>query len=210
MIGTHAHATRFAGHLRHGLLQPLGALGGLPQLLLGQAQVRPRRLRDLRRGACCVHTWLYLPIGPKHTREAKQRRLTPCHTIINTHNQDGSIFKIQYGSGPVQGYFSEDDVSLAGLTVEGQVRCYCICCGCLSVHVGGFANQPRPNQPPLLQVFAEITDASGLGAAYKAGQFDGILGLAFDSISVGHVPTVFHNLIEQVGKPHARPPRGVV
>ena len=49
-----------------------------------------------------------------------------------------------------------------------------------------------------MQVFAEITDASGLGAAYKAGQFDGILGLAFDSISVGHVPTVFHNLVEQV------------
>lgn len=49
------------------------------------------------------------------------------------------------------------------------------------------------------QVFAEITDASGLGAAYKAGHFDGILGLGFDSISVGHVPTPFYNLVEQVG-----------
>lgn len=55
-----------------------------------------------------------------------------------------------------------------------------------------------------MQVFAEITDASGLGAAYKAGHFDGILGLAFDSISVGHVPTVFHNLVEQVIKSERR------
>jgi hypothetical protein len=36
--------------------------------------------------------------------------------------QDDREFKIQYGSGPVQGYFSEDQVELAGLTIEGQVR----------------------------------------------------------------------------------------
>ena len=41
-----------------------------------------------------------------------------------------------YGSGPVQGYFSKDNVDLAGLTVEGQE-------------------------------FAEVTDASGLGPAFK-------------------------------------------
>lgn len=34
-------------------------------------------------------------------------------------------------------------------------------------------------------------------AAYKAGKFEGILGLAFDSIAVGHVPTPFHNLVAQ-------------
>jgi hypothetical protein len=27
------------------------------------------------------------------------------------------------------------------------------------------------------QMFAEVTDASGLGAAYKLGKFDGILGM---------------------------------
>ena len=43
------------------------------------------------------------------------------HPNAYTRAQDGSIFKIQYGSGPVQGYFSEDQVELAGLTVEGQV-----------------------------------------------------------------------------------------
>lgn len=45
------------------------------------------------------------------------------------------------------------------------------------------------------QIFAEVTDASGLGGAYKLGKFDGILGLAFPILSVNHVPTVFENLV---------------
>jgi len=52
------------------------------------------------------------------------------------------------------------------------------------------------------QLFAEVTDASGLGAAYKLGKFDGILGMAFDSISVNGVTTPFHNLILQKQVPH--------
>lgn len=47
------------------------------------------------------------------------------------------------------------------------------------------------------QEFAEITDASGLGKAYSLGKFDGILGLAFDQISVDGIPTVFTNLLKQ-------------
>lgn len=47
------------------------------------------------------------------------------------------------------------------------------------------------------QRFAQVTDASGLGMAYKIGKFDGILGLAFDSISVDHTTTPFKNLIDQ-------------
>jgi hypothetical protein len=47
------------------------------------------------------------------------------------------------------------------------------------------------------QRFAEVKDASGLGVAYKAGHFDGILGLAFDSISIDKTPTPFKNLIDQ-------------
>lgn len=47
------------------------------------------------------------------------------------------------------------------------------------------------------QIFAEVTDASGLGAAYKMGKFDGILGLAFPILSVNHVPTAFENVVNQ-------------
>ena len=49
----------------------------------------------------------------------------------------------------------------------------------------------------LSQEFAQVTDASGLGAAYKLGKFDGILGLAFPILSVNHVPTVFENMVSQ-------------
>jgi hypothetical protein len=47
------------------------------------------------------------------------------------------------------------------------------------------------------QQFAEINVVSGLGLAYSVGKFDGILGLAFKSISVDGIPTVFGNLIAQ-------------
>jgi hypothetical protein len=47
------------------------------------------------------------------------------------------------------------------------------------------------------QEFAEVTDASGLGAAYLLGKFDGILGLAFPVLSVNQVPTCFENTVNQ-------------
>lgn len=47
------------------------------------------------------------------------------------------------------------------------------------------------------QEFAEVTDATGLGAAYKLGKFDGILGLAFPILSVNSVPTPFENMVDQ-------------
>lgn len=46
------------------------------------------------------------------------------------------------------------------------------------------------------QMFAEVVDASGLGGAFLAGKFDGILGLAFPILSVNKVPTFFQNLCE--------------
>ncbi|KAF1314343.1 Aspartic protease, partial [Globisporangium splendens] len=45
------------------------------------------------------------------------------------------------------------------------------------------------------QAFAEITVTSGLGSLYSTGKFDGILGLAFDSISENNLPTPFGTLV---------------
>eukprot|EP01041_Mallomonas_annulata_P014095 gene14095-29989_t len=82
----------------------------------------------------------------------------------STYTEDGKIFKIKYGSGPVSGFQSIDELSVGGLSV--------------------------PNQD-----FAEVTDASGLGLAYKVGKFDGIFGLAFPILSVNKIPTPIENLI---------------
>lgn len=46
------------------------------------------------------------------------------------------------------------------------------------------------------QKLGVITDATGLGAAYMAGQFDGILGLGFSSLSVGKVSTFLDNAMQ--------------
>jgi hypothetical protein len=90
----------------------------------------------------------------------------------STYVKNGTAFDIEYGSGPVSGYESQDALNVGGLVVKDQI-------------------------------FAEVTDASGLGAAYKLGKFDGILGLAFPILSVNHVPTVFENIVNNglVDKP---------
>lgn len=80
--------------------------------------------------------------------------------------QNGTVFKIQYGSGPVAGFMSSDAANVAGFTVNSQL-------------------------------FAEVTDVSGLGQAYSMGKFDGILGLGFPTISVNGQPPVFNNMMDQ-------------
>ncbi|CAK0841191.1 unnamed protein product [Prorocentrum cordatum] len=87
------------------------------------------------------------------------------HDKSSTYKKNGTVFKIQYGSGPVSGYYSSDTVSIGNL----QLKDY---------------------------TFAEVTDTSGLGLAYRLGKFDGILGLGWDSISVGGVPTPMRALVE--------------
>lgn len=87
-------------------------------------------------------------------------------TASSTYAANGTEFNIMYGSGPVSGFQSFDDLDMGGLVVKQQE-------------------------------FAEVTDASGLGAAYKLGKFDGILGMAFPILSVNNVPTCFENLMNQ-------------
>merc|ERR1711937_12023 len=82
---------------------------------------------------------------------------------------NGTKFNIQYGSGPVSGFLSYDAV-MVGDDTALKIDKY---------------------------EFAEITDASGLGFAYSIGKFDGILGLAWDSIAVDAIPTVMTTLIQQ-------------
>jgi hypothetical protein len=84
-----------------------------------------------------------------------------------TYQHDGSDFHITYGSGSVQGYFSVDHVTLAQDFVISN------------------------------QKFAEVQNAGGLGVGYIMGQFDGILGLGFEGLSLGGATTVFKNAIDQ-------------
>lgn len=42
----------------------------------------------------------------------------------------------------------------------------------------------------------QVKDAKGLGLAFILGKFDGIMGLAFDEISVEKVPTPFGRLVD--------------
>ena len=97
-------------------------------------------------------------IAPKHKYD---------HDKSSSYQEDGNKFEIMYGSGSVNGFWSNDDVTLAEDIVVTSQR------------------------------FAEIQDAGGLGMAYSLGKFDGILGLGFTSISIDDTPTVLENAIQQ-------------
>lgn len=84
----------------------------------------------------------------------------------STFKANGTIFKVQYGSGPVSGIVSEDSLTW-------------------------------DNSHALNLLFAEVTDVSGLGAAYKLGKFDGILGMGWPAIAELAIPTPFQVLVEQ-------------
>jgi hypothetical protein len=86
------------------------------------------------------------------------------HGKSSSYVKNGTVFKIQYGSGPVSGVYSADDVNVGPFTVKDFT-------------------------------FAEVDNTAGLGLGYRLGKFDGILGLAWDSISVGGVPTIMSKLV---------------
>jgi len=81
-----------------------------------------------------------------------------------TYKANGSEFSIQYGSGSMQGFVSNDILNIGDLAIKSQD-------------------------------FAEATKEPGLAFAF--GKFDGILGLAYDRISVNGIVPPFYNMINQ-------------
>jgi saccharopepsin len=81
---------------------------------------------------------------------------------------DGRQFKVQYGSGPVEGIFNTDTVTVGGIDVKGQT----------------FAEISTVSFGPL-------------NIAFAVGKFDGLLGLGFNTISQYHIPTPFEQMISQ-------------
>lgn len=82
----------------------------------------------------------------------------------STYKANGTSFAIRYGSGSLEGYVSQDVMTLGDLNIKHQD-------------------------------FAEATKEPGLAFAF--GKFDGILGLAYDTISVNHITPPFYNAIDQ-------------
>jgi len=85
-----------------------------------------------------------------------------------TYEKDGRQYKVQYGSGPVEGIFSKDTVTVGSIDVKGQL----------------FAEVNKVSFGPL-------------NIAFAAGKFDGLLGLGFKSISQYQIPTPFESMVEQ-------------
>lgn len=82
----------------------------------------------------------------------------------STYVSNGTEFAIQYGSGAVSGFISQDVVTVGGISINNQQ-------------------------------FGEATSEPGL--AFVETKADGILGLAFDSISVDHVTPFWYNVLSQ-------------
>jgi len=85
-----------------------------------------------------------------------------------TYEKDGRQYKVQYGSGPVEGVFSKDTVTVGSIDVKGQL----------------FAEVSKVSFGPL-------------NIAFAAGKFDGLMGLGFKSISQYQIPTPFEAMVEQ-------------
>lgn len=86
------------------------------------------------------------------------------HDSSLTYKANGSSFAIQYGSGAMEGYVSNDLLQIGGLVIPGQD-------------------------------FAEATSEPGMAFAF--GKFDGILGLAYNTISVNKIVPPVYNAINQ-------------
>ncbi|XP_059440646.1 aspartic proteinase-like [Corylus avellana] len=82
----------------------------------------------------------------------------------STYTKNGKSCEINYGSGSISGFFSQDNVEVGDFVVKDQV-------------------------------FIEATREGSL--AFVLAQFDGILGLGFQEISVGNAVPVWYNMVQQ-------------
>jgi len=86
---------------------------------------------------------------------------------MGTFAKNGTTFAIQYGSGSLSGFISQDKVTVGDLSVDHQL-------------------------------FGEATKEPGL--AFKVGKFDGIAGMAFQSIAVTGATPVWYGLLDKMPK----------
>ena len=85
-------------------------------------------------------------------------------TASDSFHENGTDFSIQYGTGSLDGFISEETLTMGGIQVT---------------HQG----------------FAESTSEPGF--TFALAQFDGILGMGFDTISVKGVVPPFQNMVAQ-------------
>eukprot|EP00667_Euglena_gracilis_P010331 EG_transcript_10514 len=85
-----------------------------------------------------------------------------------SYRPNGTAFAIQYGTGALSGFTCNDAVTIGGLQADGVVFA-------AAVAVPGILNNLR----------------------FGIARFDGIMGMAWPSIAVGHVDPVFHVLVAQ-------------
>lgn len=89
------------------------------------------------------------------------------HDKSSTYIANGTEFKIEYGSGPVAGIYSQDHIEIGG----------------------------NPTDNYLFAEVNDVSGLGPHGISYAMGKFDGICGLGWDGISVDGVETPLRRLV---------------